>query len=105
MDLENKTMKIANPKITRHNTNEDGIHTVNLINMILNEKNKLVKKTNKHNAPYSPIKLSTMDGKKHKTTSSLLDTGADIPVISHGIALELGAQITPTWSKARDTME
>ena len=44
-----------------------------------------------------------MDGKKHKTTSSLLDTGADIPVISHKIALELGAEILPTSSKARDT--
>ena len=43
-----------------------------------------------------------MDGKKHKTTSSLLNMGADIPVISHRIALELGAQITPTRSKARD---
>ena len=77
----------ANPKIKWHNTSEEGIHTVNLVNMILDDENKLVKKIKTHNAPYSPIKLSTMDGRKHKTTSSLLDTGADIPVISHKIAL------------------
>ena len=89
-------MKIAKPKITHHNTSKEGVHTVNLINMILNDNNQLVKKTSKQKAPYSQIKLSRLDGKKHKTSSSLLDTGANIPVISHRLALELGAQITPT---------
>ena len=96
-------MKIAKPKITCHNTNKEGVHTVNLINMVLNDNNQLVKKSSKQKVPYSQIKLSRLDGKKHKTSSSLLDTGADIPVISPRVALELGAQITPTRSKARDT--
>ena len=57
-------MKIANPKIKRHNTSEEGIHTVSLVNMILDDENKLVRKIKTHNAPYSPIKVSTIDGKK-----------------------------------------
>ena len=47
--------KISKPKITRYPESEDCDYSIRLINMVMDKKEVLIRKTSAHISPYSPI--------------------------------------------------